>query len=258
MTRILSLDDNPDMLLLLSLILERYGYEHLFSMDSYEAWAILHTEPIDLFILDLMLPDIDPWEFIAMMKVDNILSCVPLIVLTARSTIMDEGFSGYKQVDAFITKPFFVSDFLTTVKDILQKYGKPLPTSEEVIYITTLRKQPIEKRIAALQNSDPSVRRQAVWALATRQEPKQDAIQALISALNDEDQWVRLSAVRALGYSEDRQALEPLKKLSEKVPREQIKRQRAVKPPQVVQWDAEVSVARWARGAIERIEAAHK
>jgi CheY-like chemotaxis protein len=257
MTRILSRGGNPEMLLLLSLILEWNGYEHLVAADSYEAWAILHTEPADLIILDSMPPDIDVWEFIGMMKTDEILRYIPLILFTARGMQVDTDFSRYSQLDALIPKPFDVSQLLTTIKDILQKHGKPLPTPEEVAYIATLRNQPIEKRIAALQDDDPSKRRRAVWALRPQKHP-QSVTAALVNMLDDENPWVRLSVVRQLAYFEDTEATEPLRKIAAKIPLNRIESQQAMKLPQVVPWNAEASVARWAKWAIGYIMAAQK
>lgn len=54
MTRILSLDDEPEMLALLSLILRRAGYECLGTTDEQEALSILRTQSIDLFTQEEM------------------------------------------------------------------------------------------------------------------------------------------------------------------------------------------------------------
>ena len=48
MLRILSLDDEPEMVKLIGLILEHAGYEYIGTDDSYTAWALLHAEPFDL------------------------------------------------------------------------------------------------------------------------------------------------------------------------------------------------------------------
>lgn len=257
MTRILSLDDNYDMQILLTLILEKEGYEHIAALDSYEAWTLLHTESIDLFILDSMLPEIDSWEFIEMMKADEILHHIPLILMSGRVMQVDKEFSGYSQLDAYITKPFEVSHLLTTVEDVLKKHGKSLPTAEKMANITALRNQHVEKRIAALTDNDPTVRRWAIWTLSYKDD-NQKVTEALISLLDDESFWVRLSSVRMLAFSGNLRAVDPLKKLAENIPLERIEQQRAMKLPQIIPWDAEASIARWARWVIGQIKATTK
>jgi DNA-binding response OmpR family regulator len=257
MTRILSLDGDPEMLLLLSLIFEENGYEHLVTTDRYEVWPILHTELVDLFILDDMGSSIDVWEFYKLMQSDEALHGIPVILSSARIANPDATIVKNSPFDVFIIKPFDISNLLVTVKKVLQKRGKPLPTPEEVAYIAALRNQPIEKRIAALQDNDPSKRRRAVWALRPQKHP-QSVTAALVNMLDDENPWVRLSVVRQLAYFEDTEATEPLRKIAAKIPLNRIESQQAMKLPQVVPWNAEASVARWAKWAIGYIMAAQK
>jgi len=127
MTRILSLDDEPGLLDLMGLILERAGCEHLRATSVYAAWAILHSEPIDLFTQDLMHPDVDGWEFLRLMKADPALVQVPVILITSFRMSDDDPRWRACGADAYLTKPFGPKDLLATIEKVLIQRGHPLP-----------------------------------------------------------------------------------------------------------------------------------
>ncbi len=118
MTRILSLDDDREMGTLYSLIFQRAGYEHFFVTDSQEARTILQTGSIDLLLLDCTLSDVDSWAFIEMMKTDEVLHHIPIIMLLAFDT------PGHPEADAYIAKPVSPTELLTTVENLLNNYGR--------------------------------------------------------------------------------------------------------------------------------------
>ena len=101
MTRILSLDDEPEIVGLYSLILEPKGYEHVCVSDSYEAWAMLCTESFDLFTQDLLRPDIDGWAFYDLIKADESLRDLPVMIISAKLGDKDMALQ-YAKVDAFL------------------------------------------------------------------------------------------------------------------------------------------------------------
>jgi DNA-binding response OmpR family regulator len=71
MTRILSLDDDPELLQRFAVALNLAGYEHLLATQSKEALSILHNERIDLFTQDLARPDMPGWDLYELMKADD-------------------------------------------------------------------------------------------------------------------------------------------------------------------------------------------
>lgn len=132
MTRILSLDDEPEMVGLMGLILRRAGYDHVGATDNDEALSILRSEPIDLFTQDLMRPGMDGWEFYWRMKADDRLKDMPVIIITAKAQTIDQ-FLGLRiaEVDSYITKPFGPQELVAGVEQVLRRHSKPLPTEEE-------------------------------------------------------------------------------------------------------------------------------
>lgn len=86
--------------------LEKKGYEVLYSGDGKSAIKIAKTEPIDLIILDLILPDISGYEVSRWLKINNDTKGIPIIMLTARSTLNDKIAGLEAGADDYLPKPF--------------------------------------------------------------------------------------------------------------------------------------------------------
>ena len=145
MIRILSLDDESAMLSLLSLIFERKGYEHLSTTNTYETWAMLHTEAVDLFTQDLMRPDIDGWEFYQAIRSDETLRALPIIIITARNQIFDKNLGFSYGVNAYITKPFSPRELLARIKAVLRR-SQPMD-DEKPLEVEGLSLDPLGHRV---------------------------------------------------------------------------------------------------------------
>jgi CheY-like chemotaxis protein len=86
--KILSMHAETEILRLLHLILVRAGYEHLHTTDPNTALAILRDEHIDLFIQNLMRPEINGCEFYQMMQNDDKLRDIPVLIVSALNPIL--------------------------------------------------------------------------------------------------------------------------------------------------------------------------
>ena len=82
MTRVLSLDDDPEMLSLLGLIFGLCGYDHMRTTNSAEALSILQREPIDLFTQDCTRPDMHGLELYRLLKVDEDMARIPVLFIS--------------------------------------------------------------------------------------------------------------------------------------------------------------------------------
>ena len=134
MTRILSVDDEPDMLNLLRLVFERAGYEFVGTVSGVEALTMMRTESIDLLTQDFMRPDqLDGRELLREIKSDASLSAIPVLGVSAgaRETRAQQlkslGLDFERDLDGYITKPFSPIELLTAVETILERYGKVIP-----------------------------------------------------------------------------------------------------------------------------------
>ena len=209
MTRILSLDDSPEMVGLYSLILEPKGYEHVCVSDSYEAWAMLCTEPFDLFTQDLLRPDIDGGAFYDLIRADESLRDLPVMIISAKSGAKDMALQ-YAKVDAFLSQPLGPRELLDAVQQVLERRGKPLLTEADRAHRWVSYRDPVEAHIAALSDPDNRVRRAAIntlgfaWTANARQ-----VLPLLIGALRDSDRDVRVAAARALARCADAKFMDP-------------------------------------------------
>jgi phosphate regulon transcriptional regulator PhoB len=120
-TRILIVDDEPDILRLLAYNLKKHGYQADEVRDGEEALRRVREHPYQLIILDLMLPGLSGMEVCSILKRDQKTSSMPIIMLTARSEEMDKVMGLESGADDYITKPFGVREFLARVKTVLRR-----------------------------------------------------------------------------------------------------------------------------------------
>ena len=99
---VMVVDDDPDVHNLLSAILTKEGYNVLFARDGVEALDMMRQSPPDLVTLDVMMPKMDGWSLLGIMKSDVALHHIPVIMLT----IVDDRNLGYSLgASEFMTKP---------------------------------------------------------------------------------------------------------------------------------------------------------
>src|SRR3990172_8456806 len=119
--RILVVDDEQDILRLLSYNLKKHGYQMDEVRDGEEALRKVRDHPYQLIILDLMLPGLSGMEICRILKRDPKTMKIPIIMLTARSEEMDKVMGLESGADDYITKPFGVREFLARVKTALRR-----------------------------------------------------------------------------------------------------------------------------------------
>lgn len=206
--RIMSLDDEPQMGELLNLILERQGYESMFSSDNCEAWAMLHIESFDLLTQDLMRPNVHGWKFKEALESDEALRDLPVIIISAKSQAVDPYPLKELEIDGYVTKPFGPQELLVAIGGVLAKYDKSPPTKDEWKALCRMSDRPLETLGAALRDPNRDVRRRATRALTLKNE--RGAVELIISALKDEDCDVQKTATWGLELTGGLQAIEPL------------------------------------------------
>jgi phosphate regulon transcriptional regulator PhoB len=119
--RILLVDDEQDILRLLSYNLKKQGYQADEVRDGEEALRRVREQSYQLIILDLMLPGLSGMEICRILKQNPKTSSIPVIMLTARSEEMDKVMGLESGADDYITKPFGVREFLARVKTALRR-----------------------------------------------------------------------------------------------------------------------------------------
>ncbi len=119
--KILIVDDEKQLVSLVSLHMKMSGYEVLSANDGEEALSIIKEERPDLIILDLMLPKIDGWEVCKRLRAESRMGNIPVIMLTARSESADK-LKGFEcGADDYVTKPFSPRELVARVKRVLAR-----------------------------------------------------------------------------------------------------------------------------------------
>jgi signal transduction histidine kinase len=116
---ILLVDDHPPSLQVLSAILSKQGHEIRAVVSGKMALLAAHTEPPDLVLLDVKLPDMDGYEVCRQLKSDERLRGVPVIFISSPETSYDKIHAFEVGAVDYITKPFQIDDVVARVESQL-------------------------------------------------------------------------------------------------------------------------------------------
>jgi DNA-binding response OmpR family regulator len=116
---VLLVDDEDSVQKLLTYPLEREGYTVVQARDGEEALERYRETPVDLVILDLMLPRLDGLAVCRRLREER--SAVPIIMLTARGDEGDKVLGLELGADDYITKPFSIREFMSRVRALLRR-----------------------------------------------------------------------------------------------------------------------------------------
>jgi DNA-binding response OmpR family regulator len=123
--RVLCVEDEPEMIDLIRLILGRRGFEVIGANGGKAALSIVREENPDLVLLDLMMPDMDGWEVYQQLKADATLSQIPVIVVTAKAQSIDKVLGLHiAKVDDYISKPFSPQELMDSVDQVINRRGE--------------------------------------------------------------------------------------------------------------------------------------
>ncbi len=118
--KILAVDDEPDILKVVTFRLRKAGYEIITAEDGQKALDLIKAQKPGLVLLDLRLPIIDGSEVCKQVKADDELKSIPIILLTATSS-MNKIADKAKELkaDDYLTKPFDPEELLKKVKKFI-------------------------------------------------------------------------------------------------------------------------------------------
>lgn len=152
--RILVVDDDAQIARLVRTYLEKSGFAVLTAANGEDALHLIRSEKPDLVVLDLMLPDRDGWEITRIVRRDETLKALPIIMLTARVEDTDRIVGLELGADDYIPKPFNPREVVARVRAVLRRVGstsapaKVLRSGELALdldgHTLTLNDQPIE------------------------------------------------------------------------------------------------------------------
>ena len=116
--RVLVVDDDDDIRLLLEELLRGAGYGVETAVDGRAALRAFHANPVDLVVLDLSMPELDGFETLERFRD---LSDVPVILLTARSGEIDKVRGFRAGADDYVVKPFGRQELLARIEALLRR-----------------------------------------------------------------------------------------------------------------------------------------
>jgi len=138
--RILVVDDSPFILELVKDILVREGYEVDRAMNGHEAMLAIGEDPPDLVLLDIIMPEMSGYQVCRLIRSDERLKALPVIMMTAKDTQKDRFWGLEVGADAYITKPIEEQSLLETISSLLKEKREPItPVSPEELTSETLK-----------------------------------------------------------------------------------------------------------------------
>ncbi len=144
MTKILTVDDDRDILKVIKANIELHGFEVFTAPDCARAATIIAQTAPDLIVLDLMLPDCDGVGFCRELKEAR--PDLPIIILTARDRLSDKIVGLESGADDYMIKPFESLELLARIRACLRRYQ---PQREQVLACGELKVE-METRRATL------------------------------------------------------------------------------------------------------------
>jgi two-component system alkaline phosphatase synthesis response regulator PhoP len=121
---ILIVDDENDIVELLSYNLKKEGYNVLCAANGKEALQKAESKP-DLLLLDVMMPQLDGFEVLKQLRKNPDTENIPVIFLTAKSSEFDEVVGLELGADDYIIKPISIPKLLARIKSVLRKHEQP-------------------------------------------------------------------------------------------------------------------------------------
>ena len=118
MKKILIVDDEEDILHFLELVLREKGYEVVTASGGHDALTRAQIERPDLVLLDIMMPQMDGWEVLKLLRVDEETAAIPVAMLSARTEARDRVQGLQEGAIDYICKPFSLQELLGKIEAI--------------------------------------------------------------------------------------------------------------------------------------------
>lgn len=119
MTRVLIADDEPNIVLSLSFMLKREGYEVLTAPDGPQALATIRAERPQLVLLDGAMPGMSGFEVCEEVRADPAISDTPILMLTAKSREADIARGMGAGAGGYVIKPFSTRELIDRIREML-------------------------------------------------------------------------------------------------------------------------------------------
>ncbi len=145
METILLVDDEPSILQLARMYLEREGFQIASAADGEKALEAVGRLKPALIVLDVMLPRLDGFEVCRTLRAQG--DAVPIIMLTARDEDIDKIIGLELGADDYLTKPFNPRELVARIKAILRRVERPADGTDQAVHLTDLTIDPARREV---------------------------------------------------------------------------------------------------------------
>jgi DNA-binding NarL/FixJ family response regulator len=119
--KLLLVDDEPGLRDAVQAYLEDSGFEVNVAPNAQQGWQLLERTLPDLVITDVMMPQVDGYQFLKQMREDPRFKALPVVFLTARGMTSDRILGYQAGCDVYISKPFDPDELVAIVQNLLQR-----------------------------------------------------------------------------------------------------------------------------------------
>jgi DNA-binding response OmpR family regulator len=119
--KILVVDDDPTMVKLINVNLKLNNYSVVEAISGEQALEVIQTEPLDLVVLDIMMPGVDGWEVLRRIRSNTETQEMPVILVTAKTQDSDVIRGWELGADEYVIKPFNPLLLVEVIKMVLDR-----------------------------------------------------------------------------------------------------------------------------------------
>lgn len=130
--RIVLIEDEKDIVELVRYNFKKEGFEFSSFTSGKEGLEHLRRHPVDLVLLDIMLPDLDGLEICMRLRAEDRMKSLPIIFLTAKGEEIDRVLGLEIGADDYVVKPFSPRELVARVKAVLRRQTRPIERQEVV------------------------------------------------------------------------------------------------------------------------------
>jgi DNA-binding NarL/FixJ family response regulator len=139
--KVLLVDDEPGLREAVQAYLEDSGFSVRAASNAQEGWDLLQQEMPDVLISDIMMPQVDGYQFLAQVRDDVRFKGLPVLFLTARGMTSDR-IQGYNAgCDAYLSKPFDPEELVAMVSNLMERRAAQTPDTGDLPDIAVMARQ---------------------------------------------------------------------------------------------------------------------
>ncbi len=129
--QLLLVDDEPGLREAVKDYLEESGFKVQVASNAHEGWELMQQNTPDLVISDIMMPQVDGYQFLKQLREDPRFASLPVIFLTAKGMTSDR-IQGYQAgVDGYLAKPFDPDELVAIIENLLTRRVSSTQTTNE-------------------------------------------------------------------------------------------------------------------------------